>query len=91
MKTRSAAAAAAPELLMGGKCSPKVDVYSFGVVLWELVTGQHPVRGHLREVDIFCSTCFASGFRASVCCQQLAARLTQQGAQVVCRMPCTQP
>lgn len=41
---------AAPELLMGGKCSPKVDSYSFGVVLWEIITKQPPQRGHLREV-----------------------------------------
>lgn len=41
---------AAPELLMGGRCSEKVDIYSFGVVLWELATAERPQRGQLREL-----------------------------------------
>lgn len=41
---------AAPELLMGGRCSDKVDMYSFGVVLWELATCERPQRGQLRDV-----------------------------------------
>lgn len=41
---------AAPELLMGGRCSDKVDIYSFGVVLWELATCERPQRGQLRDV-----------------------------------------
>jgi len=40
----------APEVLMGGRCSEKVDVFSYGVVLWELCTGESPVRGRLRPV-----------------------------------------
>ena len=40
----------APEVLMGGRCSEKVDIFSYGVVLWELVTGESPVRGRLRPV-----------------------------------------
>ena len=40
----------APEVLMGGRCSEKVDIFSFGVVLWELCTGESPVRGRLRPV-----------------------------------------
>lgn len=41
----------APEILLGvPKCSEKVDMYSFGVVLWEIVTGEIPQRGRLREV-----------------------------------------
>ena len=35
---------------MGGRCSEKVDIFSYGVVLWELVTGESPVRGRLRPV-----------------------------------------
>ena len=40
----------APEVLMGGRCSEKVDIFSYGVVLWELCTGESPVRGRLRPV-----------------------------------------
>lgn len=40
----------APEVLMGGQnCTSAVDVYSFGVVTWEIITGEKPVRGHLRS------------------------------------------
>ena len=40
---------AGPELLMGDRVRESVDVYSFGVVLWEIVTGERPKRGELRE------------------------------------------
>eukprot|EP00887_Chlorella_sp_A99_P005023 scaffold4.g5023.t1 len=39
----------APEMLWGTKCTAKADVYSFGVVLWEIATGETPVRGQLRD------------------------------------------
>ena len=39
----------APELLMGQRCTAKADVYSFGVVLWEIATGEVPIRGQLRD------------------------------------------
>lgn len=42
----------APEVLMGGRCSEKVDIFSFGVVLWEIVTGESPSRGRLRQVRV---------------------------------------
>lgn len=38
----------APEVLMGGRCGRAVDIYSFGVLLWEIITGEQPVRGNLR-------------------------------------------
>jgi hypothetical protein len=40
----------APEVLMGGRqCTQAVDIYSFGVVMWEIMTGERPQRGSLRE------------------------------------------
>ena len=41
-----------PEVLLGARCTSKSDVYSYGVVLWEIVTGQVPVRGQLRDVQV---------------------------------------
>ncbi|KAK9800309.1 hypothetical protein WJX73_010786 [Symbiochloris irregularis] len=38
---------AAPELLLNDRCTDKVDIYSLGVVLWEIVTGDLPVRGSI--------------------------------------------
>ncbi|CAL8468908.1 g8449 [Coccomyxa elongata] len=43
---------AAPELLTGGKCNEVADIFSFGVLLWELVTGEIPRRGKLRELRV---------------------------------------
>ena len=53
-------AAQAPELLRNEPFTEKVDIYSFGVVLWELCTGEVPVRGKLRTVRcpaVLCSSC----------------------------------
>ena len=41
----------APELLLGRNCTTKADMYSFGVVLWEIVTGELPVRGQMRATQ----------------------------------------
>lgn len=41
---------AAPEVLLGKRSTTQADIYSFGVVIWELVTGEQPVRGNARDV-----------------------------------------
>ena len=41
----------APEVLAGRRCSEMADIYSFGVVLWEVCTGEPPVRGHMRPLQ----------------------------------------
>ncbi|KAK2080725.1 hypothetical protein QBZ16_000579 [Prototheca wickerhamii] len=43
---------AAPEMLWGERCTEKADIYSYGIVLWEICTGERPVRGQLRAVDV---------------------------------------
>ena len=40
---------AAPEVLLGGRVDSGADIYSFGVLLWEIVTGEKPKRGALRD------------------------------------------
>ncbi|KAL4529628.1 hypothetical protein Ndes2437B_g08800 [Nannochloris sp. 'desiccata'] len=42
----------APEMLWGTKCTEKADIYSYGIVLWEICTGEKPVRGQLRDVKV---------------------------------------
>ncbi|KAK9821630.1 hypothetical protein WJX74_001672 [Apatococcus lobatus] len=43
---------AAPEVILGKRSSTTADIYSFGVVMWELVTGESPVRGNARDVIV---------------------------------------
>ncbi|KAI3432258.1 hypothetical protein D9Q98_003819 [Chlorella vulgaris] len=43
---------AAPEQLIGLKCTAKADVYSYGLVLWELCTRELPVRGQIRDIRV---------------------------------------
>lgn len=43
---------AAPEQLIGLKCTAKADVYSYGLVLWELCTRELPVRGQIRDIKV---------------------------------------
>lgn len=40
----------APEQLMGKRCTTSADIYSFGVVLWEVCSGETPVRGYMRQL-----------------------------------------
>ncbi|GAB4818221.1 hypothetical protein N2152v2_005267 [Parachlorella kessleri] len=42
---------ASPEQILGLRCSAATDMYSVGVLLWELVTGEMPLRGHLRNLE----------------------------------------
>ncbi|GAB4814981.1 hypothetical protein N2152v2_002027 [Parachlorella kessleri] len=39
----------APEILVGDGCNAKADIYSYGVLLWEMITGEPPQRGMLRD------------------------------------------
>lgn len=43
---------AAPEILLGKQSTTQADIYSLGVVIWELVTGEQPVRGNARDVIV---------------------------------------
>eukprot|EP00884_Botryococcus_braunii_P019705 jgi/Botrbrau1/6418/Bobra.49_1s0034.1 len=40
----------APEIILHSKGNYSADVYSFGVILWELVTGNVPMRGMRRRL-----------------------------------------
>jgi serine/threonine protein kinase len=42
----------APEVILNTKCTPSADMYSYGVVLWEICTGEIPVRGRMRDVRV---------------------------------------
>jgi hypothetical protein len=42
----------APEVILCAKCTPAADMFSFGVVLWEICTGEIPVRGRMRDVNV---------------------------------------
>jgi hypothetical protein len=42
----------APEVILCAKCTPAADMFSFGVVLWEICTGEIPVRGRMRDVTV---------------------------------------
>jgi len=38
----------APEVILNMKCSSSADMYSYGVLLWEICTGETPIRGRMR-------------------------------------------
>lgn len=39
-------------MLWGEKCTEKADIFSYGIVLWEIIAGERPVRGQLRDVEV---------------------------------------
>lgn len=73
----------APEVLAGRRCTEKADIYSYGVLLWEIVTGEGPVRGRMRsprtpeecpvEVAALIATCCAE----DPCARPTAPQLVQ--------------
>ena len=42
----------APEVILNYKCTAGADMYSYGVVLWEICTGEIPIRGCMRDVRV---------------------------------------
>ncbi|KAL0042304.1 hypothetical protein WJX77_008678 [Trebouxia sp. C0004] len=44
----------APELMSVGNYTEKPDIFSFGVVLYEILTGERPIRGRMKAVKVPC-------------------------------------
>lgn len=42
----------APEVILNTKCTSLADMYSYGVVLWEICTGEVPIRGRMRDLRV---------------------------------------
>jgi len=42
----------APEVIISRRVTSAADMWSFGVILWELCTGEVPVRGRMRDVVV---------------------------------------
>jgi len=42
----------APEVILCSKCTAAADIFSYGIVLWEICTGEIPVRGCMRQVKV---------------------------------------
>ncbi|KAL6767798.1 hypothetical protein ACKKBF_B36660 [Auxenochlorella protothecoides x Auxenochlorella symbiontica] len=40
----------APEIILGLACSPQADIFSLGVVFWQIITGDTPIRGSMRQI-----------------------------------------
>ncbi|GAB4821409.1 hypothetical protein N2152v2_008455 [Parachlorella kessleri] len=81
---------AAPEVLTGGEASSKSDVYSLGVVLWEVVTGETPRRGRLRDplVPQECPQEVADAIRA---CMQANPALRPTARQLYALLSACEP
>ncbi|KAK9788136.1 hypothetical protein WJX73_007093 [Symbiochloris irregularis] len=37
------------DVILSAQCTPKADCFSFGVLLFEIITGEIPIRGQLRQ------------------------------------------
>ena len=84
---------AAPEMLMGERCTEKVDIYSFGVLLWELTTGLSPQRGYVsppepsarcpKAVSALIADCMNSNPKKRPTAKQVYDRLMASGPPIV--------
>lgn len=78
---------AAPEVLLGSHCTEKVDIYSYGIFLWEVVTGDRPQRGMLREarvpeecpreVDLLITQCLSGAPEQRPSCKEIVEVLSR--------------
>ncbi|KAI3437798.1 hypothetical protein D9Q98_000245 [Chlorella vulgaris] len=74
-----------PEMMMGTRCTEKSDSYAFGVMLWELATGETPIRGQLRDVRVP-EECPAELRDLMLDCMEQNPRRRPSAAQLITRL-----